>query len=163
MPKGVYARKVQTLAERFWPKVDRRGPDECWPWLAFRKANGYGSINEAGHDGHPLQAHRVAWELTHGPIAEGLFVCHRCDNPPCCNPAHLFLGTHEDNVGDMVKKDRVSHGEKHHHRKLTEEQVRWLREHAVPGVSKERIARDLGITSRHARKIASRGAWRRTA
>jgi hypothetical protein len=68
-------------------------------------------------------AHRMAWELTHGPIPPGLFVCHHCDNPPCCNPVHLFLGTNADNVDDKVKKYRQAVGENHGRAKLTNSDV----------------------------------------
>ena len=88
---------------RFWGGVDRCGPDECWPWPDSFSPRCHGQTNWRGK--RPL-AHRVAWELTHGPIPEGLWVLHRCDVPACCNPAHLFLGTHADNMRDMVAKRR---------------------------------------------------------
>ena len=91
------------LAARFWPKVDKRGPDECWPWRASLKSNGRGQI---GINQKPVGAHRVAWELTFGPIPEGMDIMHSCDNPPCCNPAHLSPGTHQENMADMAKKNR---------------------------------------------------------
>lgn len=90
---------------RFWAKVDRSGgPEACWPWTGARAWNGYGQF---GDGGQIHIASRVAWELSCGPIAEGLHVLHRCDNPPCVNPAHLFLGTHSDNMRDMVAKGRL--------------------------------------------------------
>jgi hypothetical protein len=86
------------------PRVDRSaGPDACWPWQGGRKVKGYGRLMRDYKD---LQSHRVAWEETFGPIPDGLQVLHHCDNPPCCNPAHLFLGTPGDNVRDMVAKGR---------------------------------------------------------
>lgn len=94
------------LADRFWPKVDRRGPDECWPWKAARRAAGYGKIGRGKSGRGWMLAHRASWELAHGPISSETLVLHRCDNPPCVNPAHLFLGTHADNVHDMVAKGR---------------------------------------------------------
>ena len=96
-----------TLAQRFWSKVDRRAPDECWPWLASRSPKGYGRICV---NGYPRQAHRVAWELTYGPVPPGKFICHHCDSPSCCNPAHGWPGTHQDNVKDMIEKRRQHHG-----------------------------------------------------
>jgi hypothetical protein len=96
-------RQRGTLAERFWAKVDQRGPDECWPWLASTNQQGYGQINI---DGRPHLSSRVALELTQGPLAPGLSACHHCDNPPCCNPAHLYAGTKADNMNDYLERGR---------------------------------------------------------
>lgn len=93
------------LADLFWHLVDKRGPDDCWPWQGSLYV-GYGRIKD-GQRGR-VGAHRVSWELHHGPIPDGLWVLHRCDNPPCVNPAHLFLGTPGDNVRDMHAKGRWS-------------------------------------------------------
>lgn len=89
---------------RFWEKVQRNERDKCWPWLGTRKPNGYGMI---GIGGKIVSAHRLSWELTYGEIPPGFFVCHKCDNPPCVNPSHLFLGTAEDNVHDAQAKGRI--------------------------------------------------------
>jgi len=89
----------------FWDNVDRSGgPEACWPWMRAVGGKGYGNVPDGV--GRTLRSSRVAWELTHGPIADGLFVLHRCDNRPCCNPAHLFLGTAGDNIRDCVAKGR---------------------------------------------------------
>lgn len=89
------------LDVRFWAKVAKG--DGCWEWTASRNSLGYGNIRV---ERKRFVAHRVAWALTYGPIPDGLFVCHHCDNPPCCRPDHLFLGTHADNMADMVAKGR---------------------------------------------------------
>lgn len=91
-------------AEKFWSKVDRRGPEECWPWTGGCIKAGYGRICESGRDEY---THRYSWRLHFGEIPPGLEVCHKCDNPPCCNPAHLFVGTHRDNMHDALRKGRV--------------------------------------------------------
>jgi hypothetical protein len=87
--------------ERFWRNVDKTG--ECWTWTGGRAIDGYGSFYA---DGAGIAAHRFSYQLHNGPIPAGLVICHRCDNPPCVRPDHLFLGTQLDNVRDMFSKDR---------------------------------------------------------
>lgn len=104
-------RKRTPLAKRFWPKVDASGGDNsCWTWRASKHTNGYGQIGSGGR-GRPLLSHRVSWQLTNGDIPAGMVVCHKCDNPLCCNPAHLFLGTQADNLKDMTDKGRRCSGQ----------------------------------------------------
>jgi hypothetical protein len=90
---------------RFWRKVDRRGHNECWPWLGGLQGKGYGQFYRAKH--HPVGAHRFSWELANGrPVPPGLQVMHSCDNPPCVNPLHLRVGTAKDNNLDKTAKGR---------------------------------------------------------
>jgi len=101
---GDLLRRAQ-LEQRFWPKVEKRSHDQCWPWVAkARTGIGYGAIHVSDYTTH---AHRVAWALRNGPIPDGLLIRHSCDNPVCCNPTHLVPGTQADNVRDMVERGRL--------------------------------------------------------
>ena len=97
------------LKHSFWAKIDKSG--DCWEWTGYRDRLGYGRLRV---DGSLMLAHRVAWELEHGYISEGLNVCHHCDNPPCVRPNHLFLGTQRDNIKDSVHKGRHACATKTH-------------------------------------------------
>lgn len=108
----------KTWQDRFWERVPKGGPDACWEWTGSRHDFGYGNFWK---DGRTWSAARVSYEITHGAIGRSdLFVCHRCDNPPCCNPAHLFLGTGSDNTADMVAKGRQAKGDRSALRKYPE-------------------------------------------
>jgi hypothetical protein len=114
------------LFVRFWRKVQKT-PSGCWEWGGARHLQGYGFIKRK--DGAQLRAHRVSYEIHYGPIPDGFDVCHRCDNPPCVNPEHLFLGTDLDNMQDMIAKGRKvsSPGVRNGQAKLTEEDVLSIR------------------------------------
>jgi len=149
-----------TLAERFWQKVSRRGEDECWPWLAYRNEWGYGTIGTPAAIGVEL-AHRVSWQLHKGPIPDGMLVLHRCDNPPCVNPAHLFLGTDADNSHDRDAKGRLQplRGERHGCSRLTEDDVRNIR--VLRGeVDRKILALYFGVTPSMISAIQLRRNWR---
>lgn len=106
-PAGVKARTTTPLEKRFWPKVDVRAPDQCWPFTGNRGRSGYGLIFLSKREGKLVEsAHRVAVRLSGRHIPEGMVVLHSCDNPPCCNPAHLRVGTAKENTHDMLKKGR---------------------------------------------------------
>jgi hypothetical protein len=109
MPEA--AKTVQDIADRFWARVDRTTtPDGCWPWTGGAGGFGYGRLRLGKKK---VMTHRVAWELTNGPIPEGILVLHDCDNPPCCRPDHLFLGDHAANVADRHAKGRTAMGDRH--------------------------------------------------
>ena len=111
--KCYHAHRKGSLADRFWGKVQLpTDTNLCWEWRASTDTNGYGQINAGGPGGKPLRAHRVSWELAHGPIPEGLCVLHRCDNPLRVNPQHLWLGTQTDNLLDCKAKGRLATGDR---------------------------------------------------
>lgn len=107
-----------------------------------------------------MAAHRVSWVLHHGPIPPGLLVCHRCDNPRCVNPEHLFLGTAKDNSQDMVRKGRVSQGDRHPYAKLTTEQVVVIRKRAADGDDPGQIASDFGVSEWNVIHVIRRHTWK---
>jgi hypothetical protein len=119
---------TQKDVERFWRKVDKESSQtfyngsRCWEWKAACNEHGYGIVGMGGRIGGTHLAHRVAYQMKFGEIPNGLFACHHCDNPLCCNPIHLFLGTQKDNMQDMQSKGRkvvsVMSGEKNGFSKL---------------------------------------------
>jgi hypothetical protein len=161
-----------SLAERLAARVDRRGPDECWPWTRGRSAGGYGQM---WHDGRVQYAHRLVVIAERGPIAPGLEVRHSCDVPACCNPAHLLVGTHAENMRDMAERRRAlgrgqgERGDDHWMRrtperiprgacasqaKLTTEQARALRAAYAAGAESQRaLAARFGISQRQVGRI----------
>jgi len=112
--------------ERFYSHIDVKGGDDCWEWLIGKAKFGYGKFQVKGK---PLLAHRFMWELEQCEIPEGMCVLHRCDNPSCVNPRHLFLGTRQDNIKDMTTKGRSGHplGELNPNSKLTKDDVIYIR------------------------------------
>ena len=113
-----HARTWPTTEEKFERRVVRGAG--CWLWVGGHNSHGYGTVN---HNKRRQYAHRVAWEMAYGPIPDGMGVLHRCDNPPCVRPDHLFLGGQKLNGEDMAAKDRSTHGSKNPAAKLTESDV----------------------------------------
>jgi hypothetical protein len=139
--------------ERFWRYVTPGDKDECWEWTGARDHHGYGRLNRGRQGEGILKAHRASWELHNGPIPAGLHCCHKCDNPPCVNPTHLFLGTMATNLQDASQKRRMK-GWSGIPRKLTDEQVRELREFVNAGATCEQAAARFGISDSHASALA---------
>ena len=153
--------------ERFWAKVDKSG--ECWEWTGAILRNGYG---EFGLDGKMRLTHRISY-LWHHPLSVDLWehreicVCHRCDNPKCVNPSHLFLGSQIDNLKDMTKKGRRRsgvcgdvRGEINGNSKLTEDAVREIRtRYAKGGITKKQLSLEYGISAGALGKVISRERW----
>lgn len=139
--------------ERFWSKVIKAGPDECWLWTAVLTHNGYGHF---GVKGRMRLAHRFAWEMENGPIPPGMRALHRCDVRRCVNARHIFIGSDADNSADMVAKGRSIRGEAHRFSKLRNEDVIAIRN--ATGTQKS-IASRFGITRSAVAAIRRRENW----
>jgi len=162
-----------TLADRFWAKVAKS--EGCWEWQAGRNKRGYGAFHP--RHGVSILAHRMVWELSFGPIPTGSFVCHRCDNPPCVRPDHLFLGSNADNMQDMTAKGRDwastgdaevirqrmiasrPRGAAHPMARLTEDQVNRIRALAMAGQSQRSIAREFAVSQSLVGMIVRHQRW----
>ncbi len=148
-------------SERFWDKVVRASDEECWPWTGFCEAQGYGII--AIGRATRVKAHRVSWEIHFGEIPEGMCVCHHCDNPPCVNPAHLYVGTRADNNRDRGLrkrgKEHRQYGASNDNAKLTEDDVRAIIACLQTGKSQIAVAEMFGVSQPQISKIARGEAW----
>ncbi len=115
----------RSATERFWSKVQPNSENGCWEWKGQRNYDKYGkvTIKDLSDTWTTALVHRLSWCIHNGPIPDGIFVCHKCDNRPCCNPGHLFLGTNMDNMRDMYLKGRLVSGR----RKITNAQIEIVR------------------------------------
>lgn len=155
MPRDENGRVAPTPQQvtRFWSHVEKREPGSCWPWTAKLGKNGYGCIFNS-------PASRVAWIVTHGDPGE-LNVLHQCDNPACCNPNHLFLGTRKDNSEDMVHKGRQARGEKNSHHKLSVSEVVEIRTlYAQGNISYCELGRRYHVAPNTIRYLVLGKTWR---
>lgn len=156
MPKGVFVRGPVEVT--FWTRVKKK--PGCWEWIGTMNRN-YGRFRGD-------QAHRVAYQLQVGPIPDGMLVCHKCDNPKCVRPSHLFLGTYQDNMSDKVLKGRQSHvgcsrnppkGEKNPKAKLTEDAVREIRRLVGSGMTLAAAGRMYGVRYQSISSLIRGDTW----
>jgi uncharacterized protein (DUF433 family) len=143
--------------KRFWDKVAKAGEDECWEWNGIRNDREYGLFYD---NGRYRRAHRISYRLSFGPIPEGMtYVCHKCDNPSCVNPSHLFLGTPQDNMDDKIRKGRHHHGSTFSGSILSEVDVESIRRRRKSGESYPSIAKDYPVTTGVVRDAAVGKGW----
>jgi hypothetical protein len=145
------------LAERFWSRVVKQGEDGCWMWTGCVNRHGYGIINTGERN---ELAHRVAYELTNGRMLPGEYCLHRCDNPSCCNPSHLFTGTQRDNVKDMVSKGRNPKGSERPNALLTEVDVIEIRRLCSEGTLQKDVAKQYGVNKGLVGSIVRHTTWK---
>jgi len=148
----------EEIIYNFFDKIDIGGEDECWEWNSRRDDCGYGRIDIYGR---PVLAHRFSYKLQIGEIPSRLDVLHSCDNPPCCNPKHFFLGTQADNMKDKMLKGRAAKGSNNGNSTLTESKVIEMRKlHSTGLFTTAEIASifNEGLTNTH--YVINRKTWR---
>ncbi len=161
----IMARRARPLAERFWARVDRSqySPGGCWEWTGSHTNFGYGTIQCGSRtvgNRRPVLTHRLAYILSVGSLSGADVVRHRCNNPPCCNPAHLLIGTQLDNIRDTIEAGRNTRGEQHANAKLSVSDVIEIRSLRKSGSKSSAIALRFGILPRTVRQICQGKSWR---
>lgn len=152
-------RKRTPLLERFWKLITKNNKTGCWEWTGYL-GRGYGIICEGGFQGKLIPAHRLSWSIHNGQIPKGMFICHRCDNPKCVNPEHLFVGTQKDNMHDASIKGRTARGEMLHTAKLKERDIIKIRKLFANGKRVVEIAQKYDIKVRQIYSIVNKEAWK---
>jgi len=149
-----------SLEDRFWAKVNKI-EGRCWEWTAALDTAGYGSFRVGSR---LVGAHRISYEIHHGPIPDGLWILHHCDNPCCVNPEHLFLGTRSDNMFDCSRKGRYVNnalcGEDSPDAKLTNRDVLSIRQSYKDGHTQRRLALEYGVSPANISCIIRRFSWK---
>lgn len=142
---------------RFTAKVEKRKPSQCWYWLPSKAQNVHGHFYR--ENGPLVGAHRIAYELVHGPIPHGLWIIHSCDTPSCVNPRHLRAGTPSDNTQDMVAKGRANraHGEQHYIAKLSDQQIRLIR---ASYRTQQDLAKEFGVSRAAIGYVKNKVTWK---
>ena len=144
--------KNHTLLERFWENVDVRGENDCWEWQASRTTAGYGVIYWNGENTY---THRLSLEFDNRPVSSRFHACHTCDNPPCVNPKHLFVGSPRGNMLDKVAKGRHTHGENHPHSKLSDLEISEIRRLVSENGIIVDIAKQFNVSRGYVTELAS--------
>lgn len=160
--KSKNGRYISDHKDIFYRHVEIDAADKCWEWKAYKNLRGYGQTKIGGRNGKHMLSHRLSWLVHFGEIPDGLHVCHTCDNPPCVNPAHLFLGTNLDNIKDRMKKNRSAKPwkgvprEKHPNCRFSAEDVLEMIRLRKAGNSILKIAPLFNISTRHVSILTSK-------
>lgn len=150
----IKTRKItKTFHERLWSKIQIGNPENCWEWSGARQERGHGVIKITGEKKNML-VHRAVFEEIHGPIPDGVLICHTCDNPPCCNPNHLFSGTQVDNMSDCSEKERIFK------MKLTYDEVKKMKQMRMAGMNWSAIGRAFNVHRSTAKCAVTGKTWK---
>jgi hypothetical protein len=168
--------KPHSTPDRFWAQLNKQGPvpahrpdlGPCWVWTGDLTDSGYGTLT---YQCKRWRAHRLAYTLTNGALPPTMQVCHHCDNPPCCNPAHLYPGTHTDNMRDRTARGRyrvngggAAVGQRHWSAKLTDEDIRVIRtRYAAGAVTQRQLAADYGVAQSQIMRAVTGRSWKHIA
>jgi hypothetical protein len=149
---------TKTIQEKFWSKVTLSGSNDCWLWIGDKDPDGYGRIRSGTTR---IRAHRVSYELFIGAIDKNLVICHKCDNPSCVNPKHLWMGTTQENTSDMVSKERHAYGERNGQSKLTKKQVDEIKKiYGTGQYTLKEIGKIFGVTYAMVHLIVKNKNWK---
>lgn len=160
MKPGDVPEVAALYVERFWGRVDKESGKPCWIWANYRDPHNYGKM---GIGPRMFLAHRLSWAIENGPLPPGVWVLHHCDNPPCVNPAHLYVGDMQDNMDDMIRRGRrpVQTGESAPRCILTEAAVREIRSrYASGGETQVALGAEFGVSGGAIASVVNRRSWR---
>ncbi len=158
MPKSILIPELTKKDKaRFWSKVNKGSPDECWEWNAGRDKGGYGVFWIRGKC---FLSHRISWSLKNGQISPEKLILHECDNPPCENPSHLFAGSQKENMQDASKKTRMASGARNGRSKITEIDVLEIRRLCSEGATQTSVSKIFRLSQHNVSRIVHRKIWR---
>lgn len=149
---------IEQKKERFFSYVKKS--KNCWNWTGAKGSFGYGIFHIPDTSRGSIGSHRYSWQIHYGKIRNGLFVLHKCDNPPCVNPEHLWLGTPKQNTADAIKKGRLAKWEKHGNAKLTIKKVKKIRNLYIPNIfGATRLSKKFKVSKHTIQRIIWNHGW----